>query len=54
MGNEILDEGFRTPVANNVSIREFAYPLQFEFKISSLANDFTATDANGLDRKSVV
>ena len=47
MGNEILDEGFRTPVANNVSIREFAYPLQFEFKISSLANDFTATDANG-------
>lgn len=45
MSNEILDQNFSSPAA--VSMRDFSYPLMFEFKISSLANDFTATDAQG-------
>lgn len=28
-------------------MRDLAFPIDFTFKISSLANDFTATDANG-------
>jgi uncharacterized protein YxjI len=29
------------------TMKDYVYPLEFEFKISSLANDFTARDANG-------
>lgn len=29
------------------SMKEFSYPLLFEFKISSMVNDFTVKDANG-------
>jgi hypothetical protein len=41
--DDLLDQH----VVENVSIKDFSYPLQFEFKISSLANDFTATDSKG-------
>ena len=33
-------------VVQNTSMNEFSYPLDFEFKISSLANDFTIRDSN--------
>lgn len=41
--NELLDEvAMETP-----TIQDFAYPLHFEFKIGTMANDFIAKDANG-------
>lgn len=43
MSNEILDSSF----SSKHEFREFKFPIMFEFKISSFANDFTATDADG-------
>ena len=34
-------------IVNSATMKEYNFPLQFEFKVSSLANDFSATDANG-------
>lgn len=45
MSNEILDQNFTNPA--NVTMRDFSYPLTFEFKISTIANDFIAKDAQG-------
>ncbi len=42
MAHEILDEFALEPTLKNVQ-----YPLDFTFKISTLANDFNVTDANG-------
>lgn len=41
--DSLLDENMKPSMT---SMKEFAYPIEFEFKISSLANDFTARDAN--------
>ena len=41
--DDLLDQH----VVNSITIKDFVYPLKFEFKISTLANDFTATDGNG-------
>jgi uncharacterized protein YxjI len=43
-GNEILDD-IATETASMTE--DFQYPLQFTFKIGTLANDFVATDASG-------
>jgi len=44
MNNEIIDDiSFR----ENSDFKEFDFPLTFEFKIGTLANDFTAKDSNG-------
>jgi uncharacterized protein YxjI len=40
---DLLDQ----EVVKNTSMKEFEFPLDFEFKVSSFANDFTAKDANG-------
>ena len=40
---ETLDRNF---VVQN-EVNDFTYPLEFEFKIGTLANDFVAKDANG-------
>lgn len=42
MEQAILDSG----VVNDVSFESYHYPVEFEFKITSLANDFHARDAN--------
>ena len=42
--NDLLDQGVRN-VEN--TMEKFNFPLNFEFKITSLANDFVATDASG-------
>lgn len=34
-------------VVETVAMTDYAYPLEFEFKITSLANDFTARDGKG-------
>lgn len=34
-------------MVKSVTMQSFHYPLEFEFKITSLANDFSAKDANG-------
>lgn len=39
----LLDEN----IVEAQSYKEFSFPIQFEFKISSLANDFSARDASG-------
>ncbi|NQX96962.1 MAG: hypothetical protein HRT73_03660 [Flavobacteriales bacterium] len=36
-----------TTVESTTNFKSFNYPIAFEFKISTLANDFTAKDANG-------
>lgn len=45
MENEILDN---ISFNETVSSKEYNYPLSFEFKIGTLANDFSARDANGV------
>lgn len=40
---ELLD----TNIQEKGTFKEFAYPMSFQFKIGTLANDFNATDANG-------
>lgn len=42
MEQAILDSG----VVNDVSFESYHYPVEFEFKITTLANDFHARDAN--------
>jgi len=32
---------------NTPAIKEYSYPLNFQFKVTSLANDFNVTDSNG-------
>ncbi|MDG1429236.1 MAG: hypothetical protein P8H56_10590 [Crocinitomicaceae bacterium] len=44
LDDSLLDENIKPSMS---TMKEFVYPLEFEFKISSLANDFTAKDANG-------
>ena len=38
-------------IDNNIketeAIKDYAYPLNFQFKVTSLANDFNVKDANG-------
>jgi len=41
---QILDSNF---VNTTVDFKEFAFPISFEFKIGTLANDFVAKDASG-------
>jgi hypothetical protein len=41
--NDLLDE----VAVSSATIKDFAYPLNFEFKIGTMANDFIAKDANG-------
>lgn len=43
MSNDVLDSNFST----KRDFKEFDFPINFKFKISTLANDFTATDAGG-------
>ncbi len=43
LDDTLLDDNMKPSMS---AMKEFAYPLEFEFKISSLANDFTARDAN--------
>lgn len=43
LDNDILDGN----VKSNEQIKDYDYPIQFEFKIGTLANDFIAKDANG-------
>jgi hypothetical protein len=45
LSNEILDN--KGTVVNTTKISEYNYPLQFEFKIGTLSNDFIAKDASG-------
>ena len=40
---DLLDD----QVKQRASMKSFDFPIEFEFKITSLANDFTARDANG-------
>lgn len=40
---EVLD----TDLKQAYEFKDFKYPIQFEFKIGTLANDFTAKDADG-------
>ena len=40
---DVLDNNIKETEA----IKDYAYPLNFEFKITSLANDFNVKDANG-------
>lgn len=42
--DQLLDENVK--IVEN-TMETFSFPLQFEFKITSLVNDFTATDASG-------
>ena len=34
-------------IVSSATMEEYNFPLQFEFKVSSMANDFNATDASG-------
>lgn len=43
LNNDLLDSEIKT----NADVKDFDYPLQFEFKIGTLANDFIAKDTNG-------
>ena len=43
--DEILDN--KGTVVNTTKISEYNYPLQFEFKIGTMSNDFIAKDASG-------
>lgn len=43
MNSEVLDAQFST----KHNFKEFDFPITFKFKISTLANDFTAQDAGG-------
>lgn len=43
MSIDVLDSNFST----KRDFKEFEFPINFKFKISTLANDFTATDAGG-------
>lgn len=43
MALDVLDSNFSA----KHNFKEFDFPITFKFKISSLANDFTATDAGG-------
>ena len=40
---QLLDSNF----TKKADFKEFEFPMTFEFKIGSLANDFTAKDASG-------
>lgn len=40
---DLLDDQLK----QRASMKSFDFPIEFEFKITSLANDFTARDANG-------
>ena len=40
---DLLDSNFVAPA----QYKEFDFPIEFSFKIGTLANDFIATDANG-------
>lgn len=44
LDESVLDDNV---TINNGSVKHFEYPLEFEFKISSLANDFRVKDAKG-------
>ena len=43
LSDEILDN--KGTLVNKPKISDFEYPLQFEFKIGTLSNDFIARDA---------
>ncbi len=43
MTTEVLDSNF----SSKRDFKEFTFPITFKFKISTLANDFTAMDAGG-------
>jgi len=45
LSDEILDN--KGTVVNTTKISDYDYPLQFEFKIGTLSNDFIAKDASG-------
>lgn len=45
LSDELLDN--QGTVVNKTKISDYQYPLQFEFKIGTLSNDFTAKDASG-------
>lgn len=45
LSDEILDN--KGTVVNTTKISDYNYPLQFEFKIGTLSNDFIAKDASG-------
>ncbi len=42
--DELLDN---MHIADPIDFKEYAFPLSFQFKIGTLANDFVAKDANG-------
>ena len=42
--NDLLDDNVR--IVEN-SMKTFSFPIQFEFKITSMVNDFTAKDSTG-------
>jgi len=44
MNNDLLDDNFKI----HQEFKECNFPINFEFKIGTLANDFIATDANGV------
>lgn len=45
LSDELLDN--QGTIVNTTKIKDFQYPLEFEFKIGTLANDFIAKDATG-------
>ena len=45
LSDELLDN--QGTAVNTTKIKDFQYPLEFEFKIGTLSNDFTAKDATG-------
>lgn len=45
LSDELLDN--QGTVVNKTKISDYQYPLQFEFKIGTLSNDFTGKDASG-------
>mgnify|MGYP000303651658 CR=1 FL=1 len=48
MANVILDNDFQEAgVTENRDFKKLVFPLHFEFKITTLANDFVVKDANG-------
>jgi uncharacterized protein YxjI len=43
----LQDELLDTNIQDKTTFKELNFPINFEFKIGTLANDFTATDAQG-------
>lgn len=47
VADELLDTDTRNKVLSDATIKDLNFPLTFEFKLSSLANDFNVKDASG-------